>query len=188
MAERHYFWDSCVFIAYLNDDSHAYDTKSLAQFISEIQEKNGTKIYTSAIALAEITPKRIKKSAHGTFQNFLRDFRGSIAVVESGPNVNINAGLLKDVPYCRQNSRGRVLTTGDAIMLATALEIEETYGVSLDAFHTFDNGRGKGSPEGKGIPLLDYHLWLEGVERTEIVDRTVALNRCKPIHGQPSLL
>lgn len=187
MMGEHYFWDSCVFIAYLNDDSHAYDTASLATFISETQEKNGCKIYTSAIALAEITPNRLKKSAHSTFQDFLRDFRGSISVVESGPYVNINAGLLKDIPYKKQNSTKRVLTTGDAIMLATALEIEETYSVSLDAFHTFDNGRGKGNPEGKGIPLLDYHLWLDDVDRPEIVDRVVALNRCKPIHNQPDI-
>tara|TARA_R110000787_G_scaffold137458_10_gene250480 strand:+ start:13938 stop:14507 length:570 start_codon:yes stop_codon:yes gene_type:complete len=188
MGLRHYFWDSCVFIAYLNDDSHAYDTASLATFISETQEKNGCRIYTSAIALAEITPKRLKNSSHASFQEFLRDFRGSIQVVESGPYVNINAGLLKDVSYKKGSSKSRVLTTGDAIMLATALEIEETYGVDLDAFHTFDNGHGKGNPEGKGVPLLDYHLWLEGVERTEVVNRVVALNRCKPIHDEPDMI
>ncbi len=188
MAGKHYFWDSCVFIAYLNDDSHIYDTASLAKFISETQEKNGSKIYTSAIALAEITPKRLKKSSHGSFQEFLGDFRGSIFVVESGIHVNINAGLLKDVAYKRQDSNNRVLTTGDAIMLSTALEIEETYGVNLDAFHTYDNGRGKGNPEGRGVPLLDYHLWLEGVEQTEILKRAVDLKRCEPIHEQPSLL
>ncbi len=55
------------------------------------------------------------------------------------------------------------------------------------AFHTFDNGRGKGNPEGRGIPLLDYHLWLDDVERPDIVDRVVALNRCKPIHNQPDI-
>ena len=109
-------------------------------------------------------------------------------MVESGPYVNINAGLLKDVSYKKGSSKSRVLTTGDAIMLATALEIEETYGVDLDAFHTFDNGHGKGNPEGKGVPLLDYHLWLEGVERTEVVNRVVALNRCKPIHDEPDMI
>lgn len=188
MAAENYFWDSCVFIAYLNDDSPAYDTASLAKFISETQEKNGCRIFTSSIALAEISPKRLKNSAQDSFQEFLRDFRGSISVIDAGPFININAGLLKDVPYKKQDSNKRILTTGDAIMLATAIEIEETYGVSLNAFHTFDNGRGKGNPEGRGVPLLDYHLWLEDVTRTEIVDRAVSLNRCRPIHRQPGFL
>lgn len=187
MGLKHYFWDSCVFIAFLNDDSHAYDTASLAKFIEETKEKNGCKIYSSTIALAEVTPNRLKASAHGTFQDFLKDFRGSIQLLEAGPYVNTNAGLLKDVPYKKNNSNKRVLTTGDAIMLATALELEESYEVQLDAFHTYDNGRGKGNPEGKGVPLLDYHLWLDDVDRTELVERVVALNRCKPIHANPGL-
>ena len=185
MTVSHYFWDSCVFIAYLNDDSHAYDVASIREYLEDSKRKDGCKIYTSGIALAEVSPNRMKNAAHGNFQEFLLDFRGSINVVETNPYINANAGLMKDVAYKRSGSTKRVLTTGDAIMLATAIEIEQTYGVNLNAFHTFDNGRGKGHPEGKGVPLLDYHLWLEDVERTELVNRVVNLNRCQPIHPTP---
>ena len=118
MAVQHSFWDSCVLIAYLNNDEAAYDIDSLRTFIPELGQKDGCVIYTSAIALAEITPKRLS-------------------------------------------------------------------GSDFDAFHTYDNGRGKGNPEGKGISLLGFHEWLEGVEGVEIADRVVAMNRCRPIHNQP---
>ncbi|MBX4938646.1 type II toxin-antitoxin system VapC family toxin [Rhizobium binae] len=185
---QHYFWDSCVFIAYLNDDSSAYDINSLELFLRDSQKRGGCKIYTSSIALAEVSPGKLKNSSHASFQDFLSDFRGAISVVDTSPLININAGILKDVPYKKQSSNKRVLTTGDAIMLATAIEIEVTYGVKLDAFHTFDNGRGKGSPEGKGVPILGYHEWLEGVDTNGLVERVVGLNRTKPIHPAPEML
>ncbi|MGO6999492.1 type II toxin-antitoxin system VapC family toxin [Rhizobium leguminosarum] len=185
---QHYFWDSCVFIAYLNNDVAAYDINSLELFLRDSQERGGCKIYTSGIALAEVSPGKLKNSSHASFQDFLNDFRGAISVVDTSPLINVNAGILKDVPYKKQSSNKRVLTTGDAIMLATALEIEGTYGIKLDAFHTFDNGRGKGSPEGKGVPILGYHEWLEEVVQDDLVKRVVSLNRTKPIHPEPAML
>lgn len=186
MALKNYFWDSCVFISYLNNDD-AVDIKSLRAFIADLDKPNGCRIYTSAIALAEVSPKRLVNTAVGTFQDFLKDFKGTIQVVDAGPYENQTAGLLKDIAYKRNGSNKRVLTTGDAIMLATALELEDTYGVKIDAFHTYDNGRGKGNPEGRGVPLLDYHLWLDGVADHELAARVVKMNRCRPAHGNPDL-
>ncbi len=156
MGLKHYFWDSCVFIAYLNNDIKAYDINSLEQFINECKQKDGCKIYTSSIALAEVTPKRLIKSKYGNFEEFMRDFRGFITVIEASPIICSTAGRLKDIPYNKNNSKKRILTTGDAIMLATVLELESTFNTTIDAFHTYDNGRGKGNPEGKGVPLLSY--------------------------------
>ena len=48
--------DSNVFIAFLNDESAAYDTVSLKKFISDLGKPDGCEIYTSTIALAEVTP------------------------------------------------------------------------------------------------------------------------------------
>lgn len=187
MALRHYFWDSCVFIAYLNNDEAAYDVDSLRTFISELGKKDGCVIYTSAIALAEISPKRLKGSEYGAFEEFLRDYKSSIHVIDAGPNESQTARRLKDIPFNKSGSKRRVLTTGDAIMLSTALELEDTYKIKIDAFHTYDNGRGKGHPEGKGIPLLSFHEWLEEVSENELADRVKRMNRCKPIHQQGRL-
>lgn len=188
MSVQHYFWDSCVFIAYLNNDEAAYDIASLRTFMYELNQKDGCLIYTSAIVLAEVTPKRLIKSDYGTFEDFLRDYKSCIQIIDAGPNENQTAGLLKDIPYKKNNETKRVLTTGDAIMLATALELEDTYGIAIDAFHTYDNGRGKGNPEGKGVPLLSYHEWLDDVHDNELAARIVKMNRCAPIHSQPDML
>lgn len=143
MPVKHFFWDSNVFIAFLNDESVAYDTASLKTFISDLGKPDGCEIYTSTIALAEVTPKKLKRSSYGTFQDFLHNFKISIHIVGAGPNENQTAALLKDVEYKKSGNTRRVLTTGDALMLATAVEIEDTYGVSLDAFHTYDKGNGQ---------------------------------------------
>ncbi len=188
MAVENYFWDSCVFIAYLNDDMDAYDVASLQMFLDESKKKDGCRIYTSGIALAEISPNRLKESSYGNFEDFLKDFRKSVTVIDAGPYINSTAGLLKDIPYSKNNSNKRVLTTGDAIMLATALELEDTYNVKIDAFHTYDNGRGKGNPEGKGVPLLSYHEWCTDISENHLVDRVIKMNRCMPIHTQPGLI
>ena len=43
-AMNHYFWDSCVFIAYLNNEA-AYDIASLDKFINEMRDNPGSRIY-----------------------------------------------------------------------------------------------------------------------------------------------
>ena len=72
-------------------------------------------------------------------------------------------------------------------MLASALELEDFFGVRLDAFHTYDKGRSSGHPEGKGVPLLSYDEWLDDVDIEGDVRRVVDLNRCLPIHNAPEL-
>ena len=72
-------------------------------------------------------------------------------------------------------------------MLASALELEDFFGVRLDAFHTYDKGRSSGHPEGKGVPLLSYDEWLDDVDIEGDVRRVVDLNRCLPIHDAPEL-
>ena len=80
-------------------------------------------------------------------------------------------------------------------MLASALELEDSFGIRLDAFHTYDKGRrgghpegkGKGKGKGKGVPLLCYDEWLDDVDIEGDVKRVVDLNRCQPIHNAPEL-
>ena len=183
----HYFWDSCVFIAYLNNEHHAYDIASLERFISELKSPPKCKIYTSGVSLAEVTPKRLKNPNYENFESFLNDFKKSISIVDPSPFIYSRAGRLRDVKYKKKGSNKRILTLGDAIMLASALELEDTYDIKLDAFHTYDNGYGKGHPEGKGLPVLSYHEWLEDVKVGGDIERVVNLNRCKPIHSTPEL-
>ena len=95
---NHYFWDSCVFIAYLNNEA-AYDIASLDKFINEMRDNPGSRIYTSSIIFTEATPGSLLKSNYETFEIFCNDFKASIRMVDSSSRVNSRAGRLKDVPY-----------------------------------------------------------------------------------------
>jgi predicted nucleic acid-binding protein len=178
------FWDSCVFGAFLYDENAAYDVASISQYIEEA--KNGKhRIYTSSIIFAEIADSKIKKAGIGSIADLMNDLIGATVPIDPSVNILTLAGRLKDIPYRKGDSKKRHLGTGDAIMLATCLYLDEAMGVKPDLFHTFDNGKG---PK-KEVPLLDYHLWCEGLsgEKAALASRVCALNRQKPIHPSPPL-
>ena len=97
MTVKNYFWDSCVFIAYLNNDEGAYDVHSLQRFIVELGKEPGCLIHTSTITLAEVTPRRMRDASFGSFEEFLNDFRTHIQLIDVTPPVLTRAGRLKDV-------------------------------------------------------------------------------------------
>ena len=82
--------------------------------------------------------------------DFVNDFVGQIIVIDATVNVMHLAGQLRDIPYKKAPSESRVLSTGDSIMLASCLYLEEAYGVRIDEFHTFDAGKKR-----KTVPLLE---------------------------------
>lgn len=181
------FWDSCVFYAYL-DSQTTHDISGIEQYLHEA--RNGEhRLYASSLVLAEVVPSAITKPEVGTFQNFIEDLQGAVTIVTPSPNVMHRAALLKDLPYRKGTSKGRRLSTTDAIMLASCLEVRDDWGVKVDAFHTFDDGRKRG-PEGRMVPLLSYHEWCEDftAEHLEIAEPAMQLNRCVPQHSRPPLL
>ena len=86
--------------------------------------------------------------------------------------------LLKDLPYKKTNSKGRRISTTDAIMLASCLEVSDVWGIRIDAFHTFDDGKRRG-PEGKMVPLISYHDWCQSLtaEQLEVATPVMQLTR-----------
>ena len=181
------FWDSCVFYAYL-DSQTTHDISGIEQYLHEAQ--NGEhRLYASSLALAEVLPSAITKSDIGTFQSFIDDLQGAITIVTPSPDVMHRAALLRDLPYKKSTSMGRRLSTTDAIILASCLEIKDAWGLSIDAFHTFDDGKKRG-PEGKMVPLLSFHEWCEGFTQDwlKIADPVIQLSRCKPEHPAPYLV
>ena len=185
MADRlkNYFWDSCCFIAYLNNETHAYDVASLEQFIDDA--KNGkAMIHTSTIALAEIRPSFMKKRSIGSFAEFMEDMNGAVVLADATPNIMIASGHYKDLKYTKSNSKGRNLSTPDAIMLATCIHLMDDAGVSIDCFLTFDDGKKRGF-DGKAVPLLSYQEWCTGFAENEFASRIIRLPRQKPIHPEP---
>jgi hypothetical protein len=74
-------------------------------------------------------------------------------------------------------------------MLATCLHLQEAYGVSIEALHTFDDGKKRHPIDGKTIPLLSYQEWCEGMEgeHLALANRVISIRRAKPIHPSPRL-
>ncbi|WP_298327080.1 hypothetical protein [Asticcacaulis sp.] len=187
-AKTHLFWDSCVFYAYFSNNTAAYDLSGIEQYIEEA--KNGAVvIHTCSVSLAEVVPSAFVGGSHGSFQDFLKDFRGTVRLVDLNPNVMLMAGRLKDLPY-RKTGGTRMLGTGDAVMLAACIHLVENYGVAVDAFHTCDAGKKRGLDGGRGMPLLGYEEWCEGFDATQmaLAQKVIDLKRCNPVHPTPSLL
>ena len=72
-APSNLFWDSCVFTAFLRDESGAYDVNSIAQYLTEAREGKH-RIYTSSLVFAEVLPSSMKP---GVLPKFLRLIRTS---------------------------------------------------------------------------------------------------------------
>ena len=181
------FWDSCVFYAYL-DSQTTHDIKGIDQYLQE--SRDGLhRIYASSLVLAEVLPSAITRPDIGTLQNFIDDLQGAVTIVTPSPDVMHHVALLKDLPYKKTNSKVRRISTTDAIMLASCLEIRDVWGITIDAFHTFDDGKTRG-PGGKMVPLISYNDWCQSLtaEQLKVATPVIQLNRCRPEHPTPSLL
>lgn len=173
-----------MFNAFLYDEKEIYDVNSIAQYIDESRDGKA-KLYTSSIVFTEIATSKIRVKGVGSGIDFINDLVGACVVIDASINILDLAGKLRDIPYKKNQSEKRRLTTGDAVMLATALHLSEAYGVQIDAFHTFDNGGKKGE-----VPLLSYQEWCEGLSghRLALAKRVIELPRSKPIHPSPRLI
>lgn len=181
---KQFYWDTCVFIAYLADEREAYGAiiDDIGQFLDEAQ-RGDCVIHCSTITIAEITRNYCKDGLN--FDDFMKQWGGGIVALSPDPNTMRIASELRSSIYTKTGGE-RKLHTADAIHLATALTLIDAYGVSLDEFHTFDNG-GKRSPEGKGVPLLGYDTWCALCADDPLVKRVIDLNRCIPQHPAKTL-
>jgi predicted nucleic acid-binding protein len=183
----HYYWDSCVFIAALNEERAAYGdiVDDMKQFLAEAKAGDCI-IHCSTITIAEITKNRLKSGAHSDFSSFLRDFRSAVVPVSPDPNIMALAAELRGLTYTKTGG-SRTLATPDAIHLASAIALVESYGIpSLTAFHTFDDGKAKG-PNGKSVPLLSFETWCEACDKDPIAQKVIKMKRAKPLHPAKKL-
>lgn len=177
-----YYWDSCVFIAYLNEDRASYGDviDDLKQFIDEA--RNGKcRIHYSPISIAEITRRKLRNPQYNDISAFLRDLKSQCIPVAPDPNVMAVAAELRNLNYTKTGGK-RELHTPDAIHLASALALTETYRINLGAFHTFDNGSNS-----NGLPLLSYEQWCENCGNDPLAQKIIKMNRCKPLHPEKKI-
>lgn len=181
---KQYYWDTCVFIAYLADEREAYGNiiDDIGQFLEE-SERGECVINCSTITIAEITRNNCSEGVD--FDDFTKQWGGGIIPLSPDINTMRIASELRSSIYMKTGGE-RKLHTADAIHLATALTLIDAYGVNLDEFHTFDKG-GKRSPDGKGVPLLGYDTWCEKCADDPLVKRIIDMTRSKPQHAAKKL-
>lgn len=184
-----FFWDSCVFTAFLLNETHAYDVDSIEQYLGEARDGKCI-IYSSTLSSAEVLPSQLKAGSVGSFEEFLEDFKGAIVPIDPNPNVMTLSGLLRDLPYKKGTSTKRKLGTPDAVMLATAIHLRDAHGIPLTCFHTFDKGGKKDLDGTNSIPIIGYETWCEGFTPVQmaIAQKVIDLKRIQPIHPEPHLL
>jgi predicted nucleic acid-binding protein len=184
---RHLYWDTCVFIAYLNDERLQYGrfVDHITQYLDDSRRVGSCKIYTSTLTIAEIPRSRLKPGAFPTFRQFLNDYRDAITQIAPDPNIMELASDLHGITYTKSGG-SRKLATPDAVHLASALILQSVYGVTLDAFHTFDNGSQRGIG-GRAVPLLSYETWCEQCLNEPVVQEVIRLRREPPEHPAPRL-
>lgn len=185
-APENYFWDSCVFSAYLRDETAAYDIPSIESFLADAKDGK-IKIYCSSLSAGEVLPSHIKTG--GTFGDFIADYEGVVVPHDADPNVMRLCGELRDLPYRKGDSANRRLSTPDAIILSTAVHLRDAYGVAFAAFHTFDGGGKKDLDGNKSIPILGYETWCDGFsgDQMSVASKVITLNRCRPIYPAPKI-
>ncbi len=180
------FWDTCVFCAHLYDEVDQYGEviDHIRQYIREARAGKW-RIITSSIVFAELAFSKVKRDAPGTMEDLRRDIEAACLLIDPNPNIMMLAGKLRDIPYRKHQSRVRRLTVPDAVMLATALFVQEHYLQNLRAFHTFDAGGKK-----REVPLIGYEEWLDGLsdEQLTVARRAANLRRERPFHPTPDLL
>lgn len=171
---------------FLNEDASTY-APHLREFMIDVETGNAV-IYTSSIFFAEMDHRAFAELSSA--QEFFSDFARSINIVESVPDIMINAGGIRSRTFSYIGSKkassppkDRPMSTGDSIFLATALHIKEQLSVTDLVFHTLDEGKNKGS-EGKCVPLLGLEDWCSPVDEDDVLYRALSIPRSKPIHNR----
>lgn len=135
MADRRpeYYWDTCVFIAYLNDDRDAYGSiiDDIGQFLDEAL-RGEVRIHCSTITIAEITRSNMAAGRRGNFPEFLQAHQSAVVAVTPDNNIMSLASELRSLTYTKTGGIRKLLTP-DAIHLASAIALDNYYGVSLTA-------------------------------------------------------
>ncbi len=185
MAEtKTILWDTCVLYRWL--------TKFPTDYVDHIQahvddaKAGKSDIFISTISLAELRPSMVNQASE-TPVSILRRLCSFITPVDTLPDIMSLAGELRDNEYLHVDGdpkRAKVtLTLGDAVHLATGIWMREYSGAQNVEFHTFDDGKGKGNAEGRGVSMLSFHNWTRNLENSNCVQQAIELKRKLPDHA-----
>ena len=148
------YWDSCLFYEYLGDGPVSAQKRAAIDLILQDNKDENNIICTSVITHVECIPIKLEEKKPGAYKAYMSQFDGSHFVdIEISANILKIAKEVKEFYYKKPDSTknlhgGKMMDTGDAIHLATAI----VYGV--DEFHSRDDD-GKGSK----VPLVSIYSY-----------------------------
>ncbi|MEP9348301.1 PIN domain-containing protein [Xanthobacter sp. KR7-225] len=140
-AEPIYYWDTCLFLAWIKDEQRKTGEMDGVREVIERFKRREVKLITSTLTTVEVLQSRLPVGMERLFNDFMK------RITRIGMDTKV-AAMAHDIRdhYQRHSSQfgDKKLTTPDSIHLATAIMYRAT------EFHTFDDG-GSGS---KSIGLL----------------------------------
>ncbi len=139
MAEksRYLYWDSNVFISFINEDPDRIDT--IIDLWDEISTSKDDRIITSSISIAEVayaSAEILGEPPNQGVEDKIEEIwtNPTVLVVESPEIVmRIARTLMRDA-----RAEGHSLKPYDAVHLGTAMWVHE-HAHRVDEFHTYDN-------------------------------------------------
>lgn len=131
-----YYWDTCIFYAWLKDEKLEPGEMEGINYIIEENKNDKNLIITSAITICEILQGKIPFEKEEQFQKSL--MRRNIIVVGVDIRICEEARRIRDY-YYQNNPHSKTVGTPDAIHLATAIHHNVT------EFDTFDARHNRGS-------------------------------------------
>lgn len=163
-----YYWDTCVFMAWLKDEKPPHRTVYEVAGIQNTVEKveNGSAILvTSTITIAELLESKLRPANSDLFFQFMQKRRVSVIaadIIVARYAKNIRDQFFDD----SETPNEKTISTPDSLHLATGVIHKVT------EFHTFD---GKNNKNSIGLLQLDNRPELN------------KLRICKPVASQASL-
>jgi predicted nucleic acid-binding protein len=116
------YWDACIFYEHLNEEPVSpLRRQAIDECLSENKEKRN-KICTSVITHLEVIPKKLDKDKEARYRGSFNSLY--FFDIEVDRSVIVLARSIKDyyfVPPAADGSGYKILSTGDAVHLATAI-------------------------------------------------------------------
>ena len=138
-ADPVYYWDTCLFLAWIKDEERATREMDGVREIIERSKRREVKIVTSVLTSVEVLQSRLPVGLENLFLGLMK------RITRLGMDTKV-ASLAHDIRnyYTMHSAKfgGKTLSTPDAIHLATAVLYR------VDEFHTFD---GEGSAKSLGL-------------------------------------
>jgi predicted nucleic acid-binding protein len=136
-AIQQYYWDACLFLEHLREETVAPDKKRALINLLQQNKDRQNKIFTSVITHVEVLPKKLTASDIAKEEIYWSYFNEIWFIDQevTRPILHL-ARQIKDYYYQEADPKAgehyRMMSTGDAIHLATAIAWR------ADEFHTRD--------------------------------------------------